>query len=269
VAASGTTSKNHTFPVSAGEHLYIQLDWSEPSANLNLTLKNPSGTVVAAATGANKPEVVQVDASLGGTWKITVNARSGASSYRVLVNPKNALPIARFNVSCTQRTCSFDGSTSSDRDGPIAEYAWHFGDGTSASGPVVSHEYPAAASYTATLTVTDAGDLTDMASAAVSTVTRKAEWVFTDSGSSAAGTVKNHSISVTAPKHIRAVLDWNDPTARINLFLKNPAGTTVASATGAKPEVIDYDATVSGTWKLAVVYKSGAATYELLVNPGS
>jgi hypothetical protein len=267
VSASGTAWKNHTFSVSAGDHLYVQLDWSDPSANLNLSLKNPSGALVASATGTNKPEVVEANAGASGMWKVTVNAKSGGSSYRVLVNPADALPIARFSVNCTDTTCSFDGSTSSDREGPIADYTWDFGDGATGSGQVVSHDYAPGAVYTATLTVKDSADQTDTATASVSTVQGPAEWVFTGSGSASANTVRNHLISVTAPKHIHAVLDWSDPAARLNLFLKNPSGATVASASGAKPEVLDYDAAVSGTWKLTIVYKAGAATYELLVNP--
>jgi PKD repeat protein len=52
-------------------------------------------------------------------------------------------------------TVTFDGSASSDSDGTIASYTWHFGDGSSASGKTVSHTYTTEASFTATLQVTD------------------------------------------------------------------------------------------------------------------
>ncbi|OGZ41001.1 MAG: hypothetical protein A3I20_01170 [Candidatus Portnoybacteria bacterium RIFCSPLOWO2_02_FULL_40_15] len=55
---------------------------------------------------------------------------------------------------------SFDGSSSSDPDGLIVSYEWNFGDGTTASGAVVTHTYSQAQTYTATLTVTDNGGLT-------------------------------------------------------------------------------------------------------------
>ncbi|MDP2496665.1 MAG: PKD domain-containing protein, partial [Candidatus Palauibacterales bacterium] len=41
----------------------------------------------------------------------------------------NSAPTADFTSSCTDLSCSFDGSGSSDSDGSIATYEWDFGDG--------------------------------------------------------------------------------------------------------------------------------------------
>jgi dipeptidyl aminopeptidase/acylaminoacyl peptidase len=72
--------------------------------------------------------------------------------------PINAQPIASFTSACSGLTCTFDGSSSSDSDGTIGNYAWNFGDRTpTGSGVTVSHTYAAAGTYTATLTVTDTG----------------------------------------------------------------------------------------------------------------
>ncbi|MHA7145106.1 PKD domain-containing protein [Arthrobacter sp. TmT3-37] len=64
-------------------------------------------------------------------------------------------PTAFFTSSCTDLTCSVDGSASSDPDGSIAGYAWTFGDGATATGAVASHSYATAGTYTIGLTVTD------------------------------------------------------------------------------------------------------------------
>ena len=48
-----------------------------------------------------------------------------------------------------------DGSGSSDADGRIVSYAWDFGDGATASGPVTRHAYGKAGTYTLRLTVDD------------------------------------------------------------------------------------------------------------------
>ena len=77
--------------------------------------------------------------------------------------PANTPPTAAFSPTCIDLVCTFDGSGSSDAQGPIASYAWDFGhtpNGTG-SGQVVSHTFPSAGTYPVKLTVTDGGGLTD------------------------------------------------------------------------------------------------------------
>lgn len=68
--------------------------------------------------------------------------------------PVDNPPTASFTFSCTNLTCSFNGSGSSDDKG-ITSYAWTFGDGSSGSGVTTSRTYAAAGTYSVTLTVTD------------------------------------------------------------------------------------------------------------------
>jgi 6-phosphogluconolactonase (cycloisomerase 2 family) len=82
---------------------------------------------------------------------------------------------------------------------------------------------------------------------------------------------KAHTISVTTAGAIDGSLDWNVPSANLNLLLYDPAGVMVATATSttSRPETITFTATTTGTWKLVVKAKSGAATYTLTANyPG-
>lgn len=67
----------------------------------------------------------------------------------------NAAPSARFTLSCSGLTCTFDGSGSTDPDGDTLDYDWTFGDGASATGANPAHTYGASGSYGVTLTVTD------------------------------------------------------------------------------------------------------------------
>lgn len=80
----------------------------------------------------------------------------------VVVSPStvvNQKPVAAFSATPTQGpsplAVNFDASTSTDADGSVASYAWNFGDGSNGQGKTIQHIYTNAASYTASLQVTD------------------------------------------------------------------------------------------------------------------
>jgi PKD repeat protein len=54
---------------------------------------------------------------------------------------------------------SFDASGSTDPDGNITAYDWHFGDGVTGTGKTITHQYASADSYSVVLTVTDSEGL--------------------------------------------------------------------------------------------------------------
>ena len=82
--------------------------------------------------------------------------------------PVNAPPVAAFAFTCTDLSCDFDASTSSDADSSIVKYAWDFGDGSVATGVAPSTKtYAANGVYTVTLTVTDDQGATGKISQAV------------------------------------------------------------------------------------------------------
>lgn len=71
----------------------------------------------------------------------------------------NAEPEAEFNVSPEEalegQIVRFDATESTDPDNDIETYEWDLGDGTTADGEVIEHQYNSSDTYTATLTVTD------------------------------------------------------------------------------------------------------------------
>ncbi len=73
----------------------------------------------------------------------------------------NLPPTARFTSTSADLTAAFDGSTSTDPDGTISQYAWNFGDSQTATGATSSHTYTSAGTYPVTLTVTDDDGDTD------------------------------------------------------------------------------------------------------------
>ncbi len=79
----------------------------------------------------------------------------------------NQSPTASFTYGCTDLSCGFDASGSSDPDGTIASYSWDFGDGNSGTGVTPTHDYATDSVYTVVLTVTDDGGASDTASQSV------------------------------------------------------------------------------------------------------
>jgi chitodextrinase len=80
----------------------------------------------------------------------------------------NLPPTASFTFACSDLSCSFDGSGSTDPDGTVVGYSWNFGDGGTASGVTANHTYAAGGDFTVSLTVTDDGGATDADSQLVS-----------------------------------------------------------------------------------------------------
>ena len=104
------------------------------------------------------------------TVRLTVNGPGGsdtetkASYITVKEPPVNQPPTAVINgptKGLVGEVLTFNGGSSSDADGSIVRYAWDFGDGVTASGVNVSHDYNKVGSYNIVLTVTDDGGLSD------------------------------------------------------------------------------------------------------------
>jgi hypothetical protein len=180
---------------------------SKQGTGTGLVSSNPAGiscggTCQASFTGGN---TVTLNAALTagsvfagwsgdctgkGACQLTMSqARSVTATFAT-----NQPPQASFTLTCVSLTCNFDATGSSDPDDAIANYTWNFGDGTAGNGLTISHMYPKAGSYTATLTVTD--------NAGASTSTSKA---FNPISLSARGYKQNGAEKIE--------LSWNTPGA--------------------------------------------------------
>jgi PKD repeat protein len=144
----GTLSARSIVTASDGTASVVFTAPPRPSNGLFGTCNRLPGTcvtIVATATGSNfdsiNPESTVIRLVPPG----------------VILPPPDA-PIASFQFSpaapVINQSITFDGTTSQSVS-PIVGYSWNFGDGTSASGAVVSHAYSNVASYTVTLTVTN------------------------------------------------------------------------------------------------------------------
>lgn len=95
-------------------------------------------------------------------WRVQTLDDQGLDTWSEIWNfttpeLQNGRPYAAFTYSVDEpnRTVSFNGSHSSDRDGDPLGYAWDFGDGQFGQGLTVNHTYNENGSYTVQLNVTD------------------------------------------------------------------------------------------------------------------
>lgn len=106
------------------------------------------------------------DTSAGGAAKLDAALTAIADATNAVMSvlrgvPVNTPPTAKFTITAqTGLTVAVDGTTSSDPDGTVAQWAWDFGDGTLTYGKTSTHTYAAAGSYLIGLTVTDGEGLT-------------------------------------------------------------------------------------------------------------
>jgi PKD repeat protein len=145
----GTLSARTVVTNSDGVASVVFTSPPAPSNGVFGTCNGLPGTcvsIVASATGSNfigvNPESVQIRLVPPG-----------------VILPPPDTPTASFQFAPANvvvgQTVTFDATASQSTSG-IVSYAWNFGDGTIGSGAVVTHSFANVASYTVTLTVTNA-----------------------------------------------------------------------------------------------------------------
>lgn len=88
----------------------------------------------------------------------------------VNVNEQPVAPVLENVYAATNQTIRFNASAAKDEDGKITSYNWNFGDGASAEGVLVEHNYEKPGKYETTLTVTDNTKLENKASTSFSQI---------------------------------------------------------------------------------------------------
>ena len=153
-----------------------------------------------------------------GRWSTASTGPAGRRSSSAL--PPNVAPTAAFTSSCTNRSCTFNASGSTDPDGSIASYAWDFGDGSNGTGVNPSHAYTADGNYTVTLTVTDNRGGTNSVSHGVSVSLPTVAFVAAADAGGGNTTAKTLTVPAAAHTGDTALLfltktstaTWSDPT---------------------------------------------------------
>jgi PKD repeat protein len=106
-------------------------------------------------------------APYGGLSATAAAASTTTTSWTLILSPApdapvNQPPVSSFTATCELLDCAFDGSASTDLEGPLVSYTWEFGDGATVTTtePTTTHAYAADGTFTAKLTVTDGSSLT-------------------------------------------------------------------------------------------------------------
>ncbi|SDX86564.1 PKD domain-containing protein [Modestobacter sp. DSM 44400] len=209
----------HTTPqATAASDSVVMSVWSDKSSAAR-SFTAPAGvTTRAALAGVGTGDVATliadggapVPAGLVGGLTATVGAVSNRATMLTIVLAAapavapvaNEAPVASFESTCSELTCTFDGTGSTDADGQVASWAWDFGDGATGTGATVAHTYAGAGTRPVGLTVTDDDSATGTTTDPVTVAAAPASAVaFRDSA--AVTTKGGTSVALTVPSSVQ------------------------------------------------------------------
>lgn len=199
---------------------------------------------VASASTGDLLAVPFEDGAPGSTASVVTGPSSGGVDWRgralfLIGTPPNVDPVASFTTSCTDLSCTVDGTDSTDSDGDVASYAWDFGDGGTDSGATPpAHEYTEPGSYEVTLTVTDDDGATD-------TTTRTVEAVAPNVAPDADFTID--CLGLVCAADGRSSTDGDGAIASYGWDFAGTAGDPGAQSTHTFPSAGSYDVTLTVT----------------------
>lgn len=193
----------------------------------------------------------------GGIYQVgvTVDDNAGtscsvdAASHTIRINTAPVAKAGKPVDMCVRQsgesfTVSFDGSGSHDADKDELSYQWQFGDGESAEGARVSHEYAKPGDYTAKLTVKDNSGA--QCSAATDSIPVKLN--------RAPVAVAGKDLSVCTDEFITLDASGSDADASVNYRWDLGDGTTKDG------ETVKYSYAKGGTYKVVLTADDGKET---------
>ena len=93
VAAGGWVTHQFLVPRLPSVVITAELGWTNPSADLNLFLKDPSGKTVAVANGGTtRPERVSFQTRMAGAYQLGIKSTKGSTAYTLQANWTKTFP---------------------------------------------------------------------------------------------------------------------------------------------------------------------------------
>jgi hypothetical protein len=156
---------------------------------------------------------------------------------------------------------TFDGSSSTTLNGSIIAYDWTFGDGTTATGPLVTKSFSTAGAYAVSLRVTATGPFGGGTAAAATSV------LVTIAAPPVAPTPPR-SLSATTPARGQVRLRWSNPatTTTNGMWVQRCTGarctnfSSVASIILGSNSFVDAGLANATTYRYRVLVTNGSAT---------
>jgi serine protease len=186
--------------------------------------------------------------------------------------PVNNPPVANFTFSCSGLVCSFNGSGSTDDNG-ITSYSWTFGDGSTGTGATTSRTYAAGGTYSVTLTVRDAGNLTGTRTQSVTATASSAPCtnctLYSGTLSTGASAFQpNNSWYQTTVTGVHSGYLRGPAGADFDLYLQKWNGASWANVasgtTSSTNENVSYTGT-AGYYRWRVLAYAGSGAYQLYI----
>ena len=154
----------------------------------------------------------------------------------------------------------------------MVSYSWSFGDGTTGSGPTISHTYTSAGTYTARITVANTQGATDSATQTIQVSAAALPRTFSGTGESVTPVFSLEeglaTFEICHTGQSNFIVELDDPGGHwVDLLVNeigNYSGTTLVGVTaggfGASPGAHLLKVTADGTWTITVTqpaYTSG------------
>lgn len=158
ISISGPGNTNYP-KISGDKVIWWDLRSSELRPGLSSIYMYDLTTQTEAYVTPNNANIQSPGSSaISGDKIVWTDYRNGNADIYMYDLHSNVAPVAQIGQVATTffgQATSFDGSSSNDSDGAIANYHWDFGDGSNGDGITTSHAYASAGTYQVTLTVTD------------------------------------------------------------------------------------------------------------------